>query len=310
MKKESETLELKKSLAQLREGIISLSAMLNKHQRGEVYFGINDEGKVCGQTIGERTIADIIRTIRSHLKPLPLVLSVEKEEDGGNSIIHVIVRGDDTPYSAYDRYYIRINDADVIMDAYQLQKYFENKTNTYLKWEETPTKYGVEDIDEDLLIQYFRDANHIGRMDYIYRNPMEALKKLGLLTGENRLNNAGYYLFSASRPLTIKMACYPTDSRIDFGELKEFKGNIFECIHEALLYITNHITFKSVIRGVQRAEIPEIPLSAVREIVINSFTHCSYGREGDYNQYSIYRSYVKSLSQRQETTVNDGPSTL
>ena len=44
MLKECETVELKKSLAQLKEGVISLSAMLNKTSKGEVYFGIKDEG--------------------------------------------------------------------------------------------------------------------------------------------------------------------------------------------------------------------------------------------------------------------------
>lgn len=44
--KESEKLELKKSLAQLKEGIISCSAMLNKNHSGTVIFGINDDGRV------------------------------------------------------------------------------------------------------------------------------------------------------------------------------------------------------------------------------------------------------------------------
>ena len=44
--KESEQLELKKSLAQLKEGIISISAMLNKKGKCEVYFGINDDSKI------------------------------------------------------------------------------------------------------------------------------------------------------------------------------------------------------------------------------------------------------------------------
>lgn len=45
MKQENEQLEYKKSLSQLKEGIISLSAMLNKHNKGILYIGITDEGK-------------------------------------------------------------------------------------------------------------------------------------------------------------------------------------------------------------------------------------------------------------------------
>ena len=40
MKDESDTLEYKKSLAQLKEGVISLSSMLNKKHHGELYFSI------------------------------------------------------------------------------------------------------------------------------------------------------------------------------------------------------------------------------------------------------------------------------
>ena len=133
MKKETEFLELRKSLSQLKEGVISLSAMLNKHQKGELYFGINDEGKVCGQTIGKKTKADIIHEIQNNLKPLPVHLTVDEEIEEEKSILHIIAEGDDTPYSAYGRYYIRINDADLIMDAYQLQRYFEEKEGNYLR---------------------------------------------------------------------------------------------------------------------------------------------------------------------------------
>ena len=34
--KESETLELKKSTSELKEGIISIVAILNKHQKGKI----------------------------------------------------------------------------------------------------------------------------------------------------------------------------------------------------------------------------------------------------------------------------------
>jgi len=38
--KETETLELKKSTSELKEGVISVAAILNKHGRGKLYFGI------------------------------------------------------------------------------------------------------------------------------------------------------------------------------------------------------------------------------------------------------------------------------
>ena len=65
--KESETIELKKSTSELKEAIISISAMLNKHQEGNVYFGINNSGKVVKQTISERTIREISKAIADNI---------------------------------------------------------------------------------------------------------------------------------------------------------------------------------------------------------------------------------------------------
>lgn len=293
MFKESETIELRSSIFQLHEGIISLSAMLNKSNKGVVYFGIKDDGKVVGLDAGKKTLSDVTHEIQNNLKPLPNKVNVECEEIEGRTVIRVYVDGDDTPYSAYGRYYIRINEADVMMSNNQLQSFFENKEINYSRWENKETEYGVDDIDEDLLIECIRLTNESGRLEYVYKNAEDALIKLGLLTTNRKLNNAGLYLFGNNKPLLIKEANFPTDNRSEFGEIKEFRGNIIECIRETISYIQNHITFKSNIVGYQREDVPEIPLRAIREIVVNSYAHCSYGIEGDYHQFSIFKSYVK-----------------
>lgn len=291
--KETETLELKKSLAQLKEGVISLSAMLNKHNKGELYFGINDDGVVYNVDLGKKTLSDITHEIQNNLKPLPAKVYVNNIIEDGKNIIKIVVEGDDTPYCAYGRYYIRINDSDILMESNQLQQFFENKKDNYSKWELSETKYGVDDIDEELLIDCIRVANDNGRINYVYRNASEALSKLGLLTDNNHLNNAGLYLFGKNKPLIIKEANYPTDSRTEFGEIKEFRGNIIECIREAINYIQNHISYKSQIIGYQREEKPEIPVRALREIIINAFAHASYAVEGDYINFIIYKSSIQ-----------------
>lgn len=293
MIKENETIELRKSLTLLKEGIISLSAMLNKSNKGDVYFGIDDDGKVLGVSVKNKTLADITHEIQNNLKPLPNKLNIQDIDMNGRKIILVHVEGDDTPYSAYGRFYIRVNDADISMEPLMLQHFFEQKEDNYSKWENQETKFNSDDVDEDLLIDFVRTANEKGRLNYIYRNSEETLQKLGLLTTNGKLNNAGLYLFGKTKPLTIKEANYPTDSRTEFGEIKEFKGNIFECIREAISYIQNHISYKSLIVGVQREEIPEIPVRAIREIVINSFAHASYAKSGDFNQYTIFKSSIR-----------------
>ncbi len=290
-RRESETVEFKKTTAQLKEGIISLCAMLNKHEHGVVYFGIKDDGSIADLTIGKKTTSDISHEIRNYLKPLPEV-SISIITIDEKNIIKVVADGKDTPYSAYGKYYTRVDDADMFMDSKQLWTFFESKDKTYSKWEEEITPYGIEKVNEELLIQFIREANNIGRLNYLYRNSAEALSKLNLINNEGYLKNAGYYLFGNDGPVLLKEVIFPTDERESFSDLKQFRGNIIECINEGMKYIQNNIHYAAEIIGAKRIEHPEIPVQAIREIVINSFAHCKY-QKGDYNEISITKSAIR-----------------
>ncbi len=45
---ENEVIEFKKTTGELKEGIISIVSILNKHQGGKLYFGIKDNGEIIG----------------------------------------------------------------------------------------------------------------------------------------------------------------------------------------------------------------------------------------------------------------------
>ena len=57
---EDEVTELKKSTGELKEGIVSI---LNKHQKGRLYFGIKDDGTVIGQEISSKTLKEVSEAI-------------------------------------------------------------------------------------------------------------------------------------------------------------------------------------------------------------------------------------------------------
>lgn len=46
---QNEKLEFKKSTSELEKGAISLSAMLNKHGEGTLYFDVKNEETIIGQ---------------------------------------------------------------------------------------------------------------------------------------------------------------------------------------------------------------------------------------------------------------------
>lgn len=85
---ETEMPEFKKSTGELKEAVISIVAILNKHQKGELYFGVLNDGTPKGQTVSDKTLRDISRqAVNSRVEPkmfpledYPLEDYIEREE--------------------------------------------------------------------------------------------------------------------------------------------------------------------------------------------------------------------------------------
>lgn len=79
--REAETLEFKKSTGEPEEGVISIGAILNKHQKGELYFGVKADGSPIGQEISEKTLREISQAIANHTWWLTPKIAPESPQD-------------------------------------------------------------------------------------------------------------------------------------------------------------------------------------------------------------------------------------
>lgn len=96
--KENESQEFKESIGQLDKGIKSLTAMLNKHGEGTVYFGVKDNGDVCGLKSGKDTLMDIRNRIRDKVEPR-IYPEIELRNNADKEYIVLFAKGSDIPYS-------------------------------------------------------------------------------------------------------------------------------------------------------------------------------------------------------------------
>ena len=62
-------LEFKRSTGELKEVMNSICAILNKHQCGELYFGVKADGTVIGQIITEETLREVSQKINNSIEP-------------------------------------------------------------------------------------------------------------------------------------------------------------------------------------------------------------------------------------------------
>ncbi len=110
----------KKSLAELKDGVISMVAILNKHGAGELWFGVAPSGSVVGLDANEKTLRDVSQTIGSHIEPR-IYPHIELAQLNGKSCLHITFSGQEMPYFAYGRTYMRVADEDRQLTARELE---------------------------------------------------------------------------------------------------------------------------------------------------------------------------------------------
>ena len=135
--KEGETIELKKSLASLKEGLISISAILNKHGAGELWFGIATSGKPTGLVINDKTLRDISQSIAAHIEPR-IYPHIATETLNGKTCAKITFSGKERPYFAYGRAYMRVADEDRHLTAKELENLILDRNRGALRWDNQP----------------------------------------------------------------------------------------------------------------------------------------------------------------------------
>lgn len=274
--KENESLEFKKSTSELKEAMDDVSSILNKVGKGTLYFGVKPNGDICGQQVSASTLDDVATFFKKAIKPM-IYPSIKEEVIEGKHIIKVEFHGYERPYSSYGRYYKRVFDRAEEMTPDELKHMMLNTDFTSI-WENYITIYGMEKVDRNSIKKFYEKAVNCGRMEPIDNyNDEDLLNSLGLMR-DNKLTNAGYFLFSNDEPTVLKMAVYASDERIKFLDINRVRGNIYNLIDQAITYINTHINWRVEIEknSSTRLEIPEIPTEAIREILVNSFAHANY----------------------------------
>ena len=293
MQQEDEKTELKKSTSELKEAIISIVAILNKHGKGKIYFGIKDDGQVIGQQVTNQTIRNVSKLIAENIEPR-IYPFVSKLELDNKECIVVEFEGEDVPYFAYGRAYMRVGDEDRQLTQKEIKKLIfkiEVKNN---KWEEKASYITLDDIDEMTIRNFIKKGNKKGRINFDYTNKEDVLRKLNLIDSSGKIKNAGHVLFGKKINIQLRAAIFATEEKTTFLDMQDFNGNIFKLIDAGEQYIAQNIRWSVNFNTgtFTREDIPEVPVRAMREILCNSFCHRAWNEPYD-NYLAIYKNRIE-----------------
>ena len=288
---ETEQIEYKKSIGELKEAMFSIAAILNKHQKGELYFGVKNDGTVIGQEINDESLRKVSQAIGNHIKPA-IYPEIKIQQFGDRETILVRFEGSRCPYLAYNVPRIRVADEDLVMDQDTYDSMIRQRDNIDYLWEKRVSKYTIDDVNEDAFAEYLRKAKEAGRIDFEDIDVKTVLDKLELTEG-NYLLNAGAALFCDCGIVNeLQIAKFASDERLTFTDIRRYSGSVMELKKKAEQYIIDAMDWRVEFGNLTRKEIPEIPLDAIREAITNSFGHRMFD-SGQSNEITIFKNRIE-----------------
>lgn len=163
------------------------------------------------------------------------------------------------------------------------------------RWEIQKSKYHIADINKPVFQKYLKSAKELGRITIESDDPKEVLNAIDVADGDVLLN-AGAAIFVDSGINEIQMVIFASDERLTILDSNRLTGSILELTDQAILYISKAMDWRAEFDGSSsRIEIPEVPVNAIREAVINAFAHRLIESRQAVD-IAIYKSFIDVYS--------------
>ncbi|NBC05010.1 MAG: hypothetical protein GVY20_15100 [Bacteroidetes bacterium] len=244
---------------------------------GKIIIGVDDEGKVKGINHHNRLLEVLPYKFRDILG---VYAEVNLQNENGKYYLEIIVPRFDVPISIRGKYYVRTGSTLQELKGPALNEFILKRTGK--TWDDIPEKRAsIDDIDESSIKQFLKDTRIVKRINVEDNISIpELLEKLRLLE-DGHLKRAAIVLFGKDPGkfypnMAVKIGKFAeTDADLKFhevieGNLIQLKDGIGEMLNAK--FFIHPIDFM----GMQRVELNEYPVAAVRETILNALVHRSY----------------------------------
>ena len=285
---ENENLEFKSSFN--NEVIETLTAFANANG-GKILVGVNDKGEPLKNfEIGKESVQRWLNEIKQKTEP-SIIPDVNVAKLKGVNVVEFSIKEFPVkPVACRGRYFKRINNSnhrlsiseisDVYLQAmqYSWDSYLYNGANQ-------------NDLDISLIRKFTEKVNRNGRFS-LPAEPFEALKKLNMIKNGYPTNAAMILFSKQDLKYNVHIGRFKTPSMII--DDKMISGDLFSVVAQTMRVIISHLKFAFEISGkkIARDEIPEYPLDAIREILLNTLIHRDYQSPTDV-QIKIFDNEIR-----------------
>lgn len=260
---ENEFNEFKESLAQLDKGLKSMTAMLNKHGKGKVYFGVDDDGNVLGITIGKETVTKIRARIKELVEPAFLFQINLLTTPEGKRYVLLEGTGSDTPYSCDGRYYIRNAKSDDTVDNALLRRLLQSREFDLMREAESYT----QDLSFNSFVLFMQ-----GRGIHA-KNTRNYFESCGFFNKDGKYNRVAY-LLSDQCPISPRFIMFDGNGKSKMVEKEELgPGCLLLAAQKGIDYGRSLCKTKVDLSQGLRQEVPLFHFESFREAWVNAIVH-------------------------------------
>lgn len=302
---EESQVEFKRSTGQRSDAAKTVCGMLNG-AGGFVVFGVTDAGEIRGQEVTARTVEDVVRELR-RIQPHPPVTPEVLQLDGALAIIALRVPGSTSGLHTYDgRPYVRVGPSTLVMSPDEYRRRMLEEMHPAHRWELQPASaITLEQLDAAEITRTVEEAIRRNQLsDPGTRAPGELLRGLGVIR-DGQLTNAAVALFvrpEHTLPIfpqcVVRLARFRGTTTTEFEDNRQFHGNIFELLGVTQIFLRQHLPVagRIVPSLFERADDPMYPPEALREALVNAFSHRDYQAGGGSVSVGIFDDRLEIAS--------------
>ena len=252
---------------------------------GIILLGIDKSGGIKGIESSSRFLEDLTNRIVNKLAVYPDMVTLDTE---GKRVIAVKVVRSSYPVSYEGRYYERVGNTTREMRSDKLRILLSQGK----PWDSLSGEFSLKEIDTETVRHFVNLAVEMNRLSDVSlkESPEMLLEKLDLLS-EGKPTNGAILLFGKNPQkyffnLCVRIGRFKTETIII--DDKWLKGNLFQQFEETIATIKQLISVRYEITGIEREDIWDYPIPALREAVLNTLIHRDYFNIANFILIKVY----------------------
>jgi len=295
---EGELIEFEEKIS--KDNFLKKVVGMTNTKGGEIYLGVRDDKEIVGINITDRLKESIQDQCNACREPISVSFNTMKKDERDILIVK-IPKGKFLPHMTPDgKVFIRTGAITRIATPQEIHNLV--KSSGYVKFESLPVRdASLDDFDGDKIVGFKQRLSDETREKIRSLDNNDFLLNIGAIVKDDGklVPTTTGLLFLAENPQKfvshsrIVAVRFKGTVPVEVIDRSLISGSLVELIEESIKFTRRNTRNAMKIVGTQRIDIPEYPMAAIREGVVNAVAHREYITDNSPVQVYIFDDRIE-----------------